>query len=92
MNFYTVRDLRSIPKTIWTNLAKEGKLVITNNGKPAALMLDISEGNFEETIKAVQQAKAMLAFNSMRTKAARRGFMSDKEINAEIEAFRKGKK
>lgn len=88
MNFYTVRDLRTTPKVIWENLTDDGEVVITNNGKPTAIMIDISDGNFEETLKAVRQAKAMIAFNMMRKKAADRGFMSDEEIEAEINAAR----
>lgn len=90
MNFYTVRDLRTTPKSIWDNLTTDGEVVITNNGKPTAIMIDISDGSFEETLRAVRQAKAMIAFNSMRTKAASKGFMSEEEIEAEIEAARQG--
>ncbi|MDR1944224.1 MAG: hypothetical protein LBQ19_05320 [Synergistaceae bacterium] len=88
MNFYTVRDLRTLPKKIWGNLRKSGEVVITNNGKPTALMLNISEGNFEEVTKAVRQAKAMIAFNKMREKAAERGFLTDTEIESEIASYR----
>ena len=90
MNFYTVRDLRNTPKSIWDNLSSDGEVVITNNGKPTALMIDIAEGSFEETVKAVRQAKAMLAFNSMHMKAAENGYMTDDEIEAEISAVRRG--
>ncbi len=90
MNFYTVRDLRTTPKSIWDNLSADGEVVITNNGKPTAIMIDISDGSFEETLRAVRQAKAMIAFNSMRTKAASKGFMSENDIEAEIEAARQG--
>lgn len=90
MNFYTVRDLRTTPKSIWENLAVDGEAVITNNGRPMALLLDIADGNFEETLKAVRQAKAAIAFNSMRSKAASEGYMSDEEIEAEIAAARRG--
>lgn len=90
MNFYTVRDLRTTPKSIWENLAVDGEAVITNNGRPMALLLDIADGNFEETLKAVRQAKAAIAFNSMRSKAAAEGYMSDEEIEAEIAAARRG--
>ena len=92
MNFYTARDLRTIPKNIWNTLEAEGEIIITNNGKPTALMLNISETNFDEIVKAVRQAKAMIAFNNMRSKAAKRGYMSDEEIEAEINAYRKEKK
>jgi hypothetical protein len=92
MNFFTARDLRTIPKHIWESLANNGEVVITNNGKPTALMLNIGEGNFDETIKAVRQARAMIAFNSMRGKAAKRGYMSEEAIQAEIDAYRREKK
>lgn len=89
MNFYSVRDLRTNSKSIWENLKGNGEAVITNNGKPAALLLDISEDNFEVTLQAVRQARAMIAFNNMRSRAAMDGFMSDEEIEAEIEASRR---
>ena len=89
MNFYTVRDLRTTPKSIWDNLSADGEVVITNNGKPTALLIDIADGSFEETVKAVRQAKAAIAFNAMRTRAAESGFMTDEEIEAEIAAARK---
>ena len=90
MNFYTVRDLRTTPKSIWDNLSSDGEVVITNNGKPTALLIDIADGGFEETVKAVRQAKAMISFNSMRQKAASSGYMTDEEIEAEISAARRG--
>ena len=90
MNFYTVRDLRTTPKNIWENLATDGEVVITNNGKPTAILFDIADGSFVETLKAVRQAKAMIAFNAMRTRAAEKGDMSDEDIAAEIAAARKG--
>ncbi|WP_071427790.1 type II toxin-antitoxin system Phd/YefM family antitoxin [Merdimmobilis hominis] len=88
MNFYTVRDLRTTPKSLWETLSAEGEVVITNNGKPTALLVDIADGSFEETVKAIRQAKAMLAFNSMRSRAAAKGFLTDEEIEAEIAAAR----
>lgn len=91
MKFYTVRDLRTIPKTIWDNLSVNGEVVITNNGKPTALMLNITDDNFEDLLRAVRQAKAMMAFNSMRKKAAGQGYMSSEDIDAEITACRQEK-
>ena len=84
MDFYTVRDMRTTPKLLWASLAADGGVVITNNGKPTALMLDISDGSLEETLKAVRQVKAMGTFNIMRERAAMNGFPSDAEIEAEI--------
>ena len=86
MNFYSVRDLRTTQKAIWEKLEQDGEVVITNNGKPSALLFDIGDGDLEETLKAVRQAKAMMAFNSM--KAAAKGYLSEEEIEAEIAAAR----
>lgn len=52
-------------------------------------MIDIPEGNFDEVIQAVRQAKAMIALNNIRLKAARSGFMSDEEIESLIDEARK---
>lgn len=90
MNFYSVRDLRTETKNLWDNLSAGGEVVITNNGKPAALMIDIPAGCFDEVVQAVRQAKAMIAFNNMRGRAAASGFLSEEEIEAEIKAARNG--
>lgn len=88
MNFYSIKDLRIDTKDICEDVRQKGEVVITNNGKPVFLMLNISESNFEETIRAVRQAKAMIAFNSMRAVAANNGYLSKSEIDAEITAVR----
>ena len=80
MNFYSVRDLRTESKSVWNELTLGNEVVLTNNGKPSALMIDIPDGQFDEVVQAVRQAKAMIALNSMRRKAARAGFKSDDEI------------
>lgn len=90
MDFYTVREVRTTPKSLWDSLSADGSAVITSNGKPTTLMLDISDGSLEETLKAVRQAKAMIAFNTMRERAAVNGFLSEEEIEAEINAVRSG--
>ena len=88
MNFYSIRDLRSETKNICDKVRQSGEVVITNNGKPSVLMFDISEDNFDEVVRAIRQAKAMIAFNSMKAVAAANGYMSDSEIEDEIKAAR----
>ena len=88
MNFYSIRDLRSETKNICEKVHQSGEVVITNNGKPSVLMLDISEDNFDEVVRAIRQAKAMIAFNSMKAVAAANGYMTDSEIEEEIKAAR----
>ena len=92
MDFLTVREFRASSRDIWHKLSQDGKMVITNNGKPTALLLDISNEDLEETLLALRQVRAMRLFNSMRADAERRGFLSEQEIAAEIQAAREENK
>ena len=92
MQFVTVRDFRSSPKVVWDKLSSDEEIVVTNNGKPMALLLNIPEGNFEETLASVRQAKLTRDFTRMREETAERGFLSDEEIEAEIQAYRREKR
>ena len=88
MDFLSVREFRASSRDIWRKLSQDGKMVITNNGKPTALLLDISNQDIEELLLALRQVRAMRLFNSMRADAQRRGFLSEQEIEAEIRAAR----
>ena len=90
MTFFTVRDLRTSPKTVWDTLEGQSEVVITNNGKPTALMIPIDDINFEDILAAVRQANVMRAVNRMQMAAAKSGAsrLSLDEINAEIAAAR----
>ena len=54
------------------------------------VLVDGKEVKIYNPVKAVRQAKAMIAFNAMRAKAAANGYMSDEDIEAEIAAARRG--
>ena len=56
------------------DLTSGDEVILTNNGKPSALVIDIPEGSFDEIVQSVRQAKAMIAFNNMRSKAVSRYF------------------
>ena len=88
MEYYSIRELRNETKDVCESVRQYGEAVITNNGKPSVLMLDISGADLEATVRAVRQAKAMIAFNEMRKTAADRGYMTEAEIEAEIAAAR----
>ena len=88
MNFYSVRDLRTESKRMWADLNSGNEVILTNNGKPSALMINIPEGSFDEVVQAVRQAKAMIALNNMQCRAAREGYKSDEEIESLIDEAR----
>ena len=90
MEFLNTRDFR-YPKEVWAKLSQNGELILTNNGRPTALLLDLPDGRFEDALRAVRQAKAMRSFNLIREEAAERGFLTDEEIENEIRAYREEK-
>ncbi len=93
MKFITVRDFRTYPKKIWDELDEMKEMVITNNGKPIALLTPIFGSNFENTLKAVRQARAKMSVDKMRQISLNRksNKLSGKEINKLIKETRKSK-
>jgi prevent-host-death family protein len=92
MNFFTVRDLRTSPKTVWDTLEEKKEVIITNNGRPSAVMLPIGESDFDDVLITLRQAKAKRAVARMQQASLKAGLdkMTPEEINAEIAAARAG--
>ena len=88
MNFYSMRELKTESKNMWKDLSRGDEVILTNNGKPSAIVLDIPDGEYDEVVQAVRQAKAMIALNKARQRAAREGFKTDDEIEALINEAR----
>ena len=90
MKFVTVRDFRSSPSSIWKKLPSERELVITNNGKPIALLTPLSDETLEDTISAVRRAKAISAVRKMQEISVSLGNnkMTHEEINSIIKDTR----
>jgi antitoxin (DNA-binding transcriptional repressor) of toxin-antitoxin stability system len=91
MKFITVRDLRTTPAQIWKELPGEQEIVITNNGKPIALLTPLSGADMEDTVIAVRRARAATALGKVRSLAIKKGLseMTMEQINDEIQAYRK---
>ena len=94
MSFVSFRELRTSTGKINDMLTDSGKIVITSNGKPKAIMLQVNETDFEETLAVINQIKLARAINNIRTSAKNSGAseMSLDEINAEIQASRREKR
>ena len=90
MRFVTVRDLRSSSARIWKELSITKEMIITNNGKPVALLTPVSDRTIEPTLRAVRRALASSAIEKLRSDARgnRTAAISAEEIEAEIEATR----
>ena len=91
MNYLAVKDLKA-PKFVRETLAAYGTAIVTNNGKPMAMLVDLVDGeNPDQLAEAIRMARARLALSELRTTSRRNG--TDKltldQINDEIRAARK---
>ena len=94
MRFVSVRQLRNQSAEVWRQLADEGELVITSNGKPLAILSSVSQDNLEESLSALRRARAIAAVEVMQRQSVGAGThrMAREEIQAEIASARKGRK
>lgn len=92
MKFITMRELRNQTTQVIEELDGE-TAVITSNGKPVGILLRVDD-DFEETIAMLLQARAAAAVSHLRQKArdAGKAKMSEREIEREIQAVRKGRR
>jgi antitoxin (DNA-binding transcriptional repressor) of toxin-antitoxin stability system len=94
MNFLSVRDLRTKSAAVWKALPKEREFVVTNNGRPVAILASVGEGDLEESLAAIRRARAMEAVATLQLQSAQNGTdrMSAREIELEIRAARKARR
>jgi len=57
MQFLTIREFSKSPKIALSRLAHDGKAVLTNNGKPTAIMLTVNTESFERVFNLVQEVE-----------------------------------
>jgi len=92
MKFVTVRDFRNSSRDIWEKVSNDEDVVVTNNGKPTAILVNVNEDNLEEVLAGIRQARAMRAFNRLQEQASSAKHMDDKEIEAVIKTYRSEKR
>lgn len=94
MKFVSIREFKGKSGQIWEELAREKDMVLTNNGRPVALVSAIPEGNLEGSLAAVRKARAILAVEEMqrRSLAAGTDRLGPREIEAEIAAVRRNRR
>ena len=91
MKFISVRDFRTSSSAIWKKLPSEREMIVTNNGKPIALLTPLTDKTLEDTVSAVRRAAAINAVKRMQEISA--GLGNDKltlnEINSIISGTRR---
>jgi antitoxin (DNA-binding transcriptional repressor) of toxin-antitoxin stability system len=91
MKFISIRDLRGKSAGVWRELSEEREMVITNNGRPIAILAAASESNLEESLSAFRQARAVEAVASLQRRSIEQGTdqIPMEDIEAEIRSARK---
>ncbi|MDR1908412.1 MAG: type II toxin-antitoxin system Phd/YefM family antitoxin [Spirochaetaceae bacterium] len=94
MKFISVRDFRTSSANIWKTLPEEQEMVITNNGKPVALLTPLSDKTLENTLSTIRQVKAINAVKLIQQESLRKGMNKTtmEEIDEEIKRIRKQSK
>lgn len=90
MRFVSVRDLRGKSGDIWRNLPEEREMVITNNGRPVAILAAVNESNLEESLAAFRRARAVQSVAALQRASLARGTdaLTEEDVVAEIAAVR----
>lgn len=94
MKFLSVRELRGNASAVWKELPDEKEMVVTNHGKPIAILSTVGDADMEDCLKAIRRARATTAVAKLQMHSLRQGLdqLTDEEIEAEIAAVRRERK
>ena len=94
MKLVSVREFRANPSRSLAESRASVDVVLTNNGKPVALLWPVAEDNLEESLKMARRARAERAMHSMRMRAAETGRdkLTMDDIDAVIAEVRAGRR
>ena len=95
MDFVPYRLLRNEPASLRQKLEDEGQLVVTVDGKPFAIMIDLSDAeNLDDILLMVSRLRAQMAARAIRSQARRKGVdkLTDDQVDDLIQKNRKERK
>jgi len=90
MNFITIREFKTQAAKIWGRLEKDHDLVLTNHGRPVAVLVETGGQDLERTLADLKAMRGLRAMEDMQAGAKAKGLdsMGLADINAEIKATR----
>ena len=90
MKFISIRDFRKNAAKTWDDLAEAREIVITNSGKPFAILTYTTADTVENSLRAIRQAKAKEAVENMQLSSVKNGLdsLTAIDIDEEIKATR----
>ena len=86
--------LAASPGKVWTDMEREGAVVITKDGRPRSIMIPTSDATLIEDVREIIYARARKAVRAIRTRAAESGAaeLTCAAIDSEIKAARRARK
>jgi len=93
MQFISMREFTASQKETQKKLTDSGQLIITNNGAPTMLVIDIKDKDFIKLIDYLRRQEALDILHQIQTASVRGGTdgMGMDEIDAEIASYREEK-
>jgi len=95
MEFIPYRVLRNEPTALRKKLEDQGELVVTVDGKPFAVMIDLAGGeNMDYILLMVSRLRAQMAARAIRSQARRDGLdkLSEEQVESLIQKTRAERK
>lgn len=92
MEFVPYRLLRNEPVALRQKLEAEGQLVVTVDGKPFAILIDLPENDkLEDILLMVSRLRAQIAARAIRSQARRDGLdqLVDSQVDEIIQKTRR---
>jgi hypothetical protein len=84
------REFSASPGRALAAVSKAGRVLVTANGKPKAIMIPTSEGTFASDLELLDRVDLARAIAALRSDAVTQGTdsLSIREIDAEVAAVR----
>ena len=94
MQFVSMREFTASPKETQAKLAANKELIVTNNGNPSMLVIDIANKDFMRTVDYLRRQEALDILHDIQMFSARneKDTITMEEIDAEINSYRNEKK
>jgi antitoxin (DNA-binding transcriptional repressor) of toxin-antitoxin stability system len=88
------RELSASPGKALASVAKAGRVLVTANGKPRAILIPTSEETFARDLELLDRVSLAGAIASIRADSVREGTdsLTTEEIDAEVTAVRAARK
>jgi len=94
MNFMSVREMRQAGAALWADLPDRREIVITNNGRPVAILAATTDTGLESRLDALRRSRCADAISALQGTSMRHGLenMTADEIDDEIAQARKARR